>query len=245
MPNPTAAVLRQLLDRLDRLYEERDGITAGIRDVYAEAKALGFDGKTLRKARERRKMRPDDRREADMLLETYEAALRGEVDDDEPLPDARPDVAALAHAMLSAQIIGLEDPERAALLAGHVFWLLDHRAEIAEMRLIERERKKAAEADGFDKNQIGVTVRWFEKVARHGEAPMRAGEAVFHQYRGTVEGAQVLRQAQDERGEVELTGDPKLRDMFAKKPPGKTTRRTKSALDAAALARAARQAGEG
>lgn len=240
MGDPTAGLLRQFVERLRRLYEERKGINDDIRDVFCEAKAMGFDGKTLRAAIRRQEMRPDDRAEADALLALYEEALAGNHPDDEPIPDARPDVAALALSLLSAQIVGLEDPEHAALLVEHVTWLLDLRAEIAEMRVQERERKAVAEADGFDKNQISVTVRWFEKCAKHGPEMMRAGEAVFHRYRGAVDAHNAAEAASGEP----VSGDPKLAAMFAAKPPPKPSRRTKSATDAAALARAARQAGE-
>ena len=98
----------------------------------------------------------------------------------------------------------------------------------------------AAEADGFDKNQIAVTVRWFEKCARKGVELMRAGEAVFHRYRGTIDAHNAGEAAAGEP----VSADPKLAAMFAAKPPAKPSRRTKSAMDAAALARAARQAGE-
>jgi uncharacterized protein (UPF0335 family) len=69
------AVLRNFVDRLKRLFEERDGINSDIKDVFAEAKAVGFDAPMLRVAIKRSEMDPEKLREADGILETYEAAL--------------------------------------------------------------------------------------------------------------------------------------------------------------------------
>lgn len=67
--------LRLLIERIERLEEEKKGIADDIRDVYAEAKAVGYDPKIMRKVVSLRKMDTADRREADDLLETYKAAL--------------------------------------------------------------------------------------------------------------------------------------------------------------------------
>lgn len=67
--------LRLLIERVERLEEEKKGIAEDIRDVYSEAKAVGYDTKIMRAIVRLRRMRPDDRREADALLETYRAAL--------------------------------------------------------------------------------------------------------------------------------------------------------------------------
>ena len=67
--------LRLLIERIERLEEEKKGIGDDIRDVYAEAKAVGYDAKNMRQIVKLRKMKPDDRAEQDMLLETYKAAL--------------------------------------------------------------------------------------------------------------------------------------------------------------------------
>lgn len=230
--DPTGSMLRGYVERIERLCEERRGISDDIRDVYAEAKAMGFDGKTLRRLIARRAMAPGDRAEADALLETYEAALGGEA---VAVPDVRPDAAALALALLTEQIAGIEDPEQAAQLVEHVTFLLDLRAEIAGLREQEKDRKKLAKAEGFDTNQMAVTVRWYEKCARHGVEAMRAGEEVFHLYRSTVDGQRAS------GGPV--SGDPKLQSMFAPKAE-KPNRRAHAAEVAAAMARAAKQAGD-
>lgn len=67
--------LRLLLERIERLEEEKKGIADDIRDVYAEAKATGYDVKIMRQIVRLRKMRPDDRREMEMVLDTYKSAL--------------------------------------------------------------------------------------------------------------------------------------------------------------------------
>jgi uncharacterized protein (UPF0335 family) len=67
--------LRLLIERIERLEEEKKGIGDDIRDVYAEAKAVGYDPKIMRQIVRLRKMKLDDRAEQDMLLETYKAAL--------------------------------------------------------------------------------------------------------------------------------------------------------------------------
>ncbi|MBY0344323.1 MAG: DUF2312 domain-containing protein [Sphingomonadales bacterium] len=67
--------LRLLIERIERLEEEKKGIADDIRDVYMEAKAVGYDPKIMRQIVRLRKMKPDDRSEQDMLLETYKNAL--------------------------------------------------------------------------------------------------------------------------------------------------------------------------
>ena len=67
--------LRLLIERIERLEEEKKGISDDIKDVYGEAKAVGFDTKILRAVIRLRKMRPDDRAEYQAVLDTYMAAL--------------------------------------------------------------------------------------------------------------------------------------------------------------------------
>lgn len=67
--------LRLLIERVERLEEEKKGIADDIRDVYAEAKAVGYDAKIMRQIVKLRKMKPDDRAEMEAILETYKAAL--------------------------------------------------------------------------------------------------------------------------------------------------------------------------
>lgn len=67
--------LRSLIERIERLEEEKAGIASDIRDVYAEAKSAGFDTKIMRAIIRLRKMNAADRDESDYLIETYRKAL--------------------------------------------------------------------------------------------------------------------------------------------------------------------------
>jgi uncharacterized protein (UPF0335 family) len=67
--------LRLLIERIERLEEEKKAIADDVKDVYGEAKARGYDTKTMRAIVRLRKMEKHVREEADMLLETYKAAL--------------------------------------------------------------------------------------------------------------------------------------------------------------------------
>lgn len=67
--------LRLLVERVERLEEEKSALAEDIRDVYAEAKATGYDTKIMRQIVRLRKMRPDDRREMEAVLETYKCAV--------------------------------------------------------------------------------------------------------------------------------------------------------------------------
>ena len=75
MAEATDDRLRLLIERIERLEEEKKGIADDIRDVYAEAKAVGYDTKIMRQIVRLRKMKPDDRAEMETILETYKAAL--------------------------------------------------------------------------------------------------------------------------------------------------------------------------
>lgn len=67
--------LRLLIERVERLNEEKKGISDDIRDVFSEAKAVGYDTKMMREIIKLRKMKPDDRAEMEAILETYKCAL--------------------------------------------------------------------------------------------------------------------------------------------------------------------------
>ena len=73
--NIAADQLRLFIERIERLEEEKKSFADDIRDVYAEAKANGYDTKTMRAIVKLRKMEKHTRDEADALLETYRAAL--------------------------------------------------------------------------------------------------------------------------------------------------------------------------
>lgn len=70
-----AAQLRAIVERIERLEEEKREIAEQIRQVYAEAKANGFDTRTLRKVVSLRRKPPEERQEEEALLDVYLAAL--------------------------------------------------------------------------------------------------------------------------------------------------------------------------
>lgn len=67
--------LRKFIERIERLSEEVKGLQDDIKDIYNEAKAQGYDPKTMRVIVRLRKMEKTARDEAEALLETYKAAL--------------------------------------------------------------------------------------------------------------------------------------------------------------------------
>lgn len=67
--------LRLLIERIERLEEEKKAVTDDIGDAYKEGKAVGYDVKIMRRIVALRKMKPEDRREMDMILETYKSSL--------------------------------------------------------------------------------------------------------------------------------------------------------------------------
>lgn len=71
----SAEQLRLLIERIERLEEEKKGIADDIKDVYGEAKSTGFDAKTIRTIVRLRKMEKHQLDEQDALLDTYRAAL--------------------------------------------------------------------------------------------------------------------------------------------------------------------------
>lgn len=67
--------LRSLIERIERLEEEKAALGSDIRDIFAEAKSAGFDIKIMRTIIKLRKMNAADRDEMDFLLDTYKKAL--------------------------------------------------------------------------------------------------------------------------------------------------------------------------
>jgi uncharacterized protein (UPF0335 family) len=67
--------LKAFVERIEKLEEEKKAISDDIRDVYAEAKANGYDVKALRQIVKLRKIDPTEREEQDAILKTYMHAL--------------------------------------------------------------------------------------------------------------------------------------------------------------------------
>ena len=67
--------LRSIVERIERLEEERKALGSDIKDIYAEAKSAGFDGKVLRQVIRIRKLEPADVETQETLLDVYRRAL--------------------------------------------------------------------------------------------------------------------------------------------------------------------------
>lgn len=72
---PTNQQLRLFIERIERLEEEKKGISDDISDTYSEAKAQGYDPKIMRQIVRLRKLPPHDRAEMEALLDLYKSAL--------------------------------------------------------------------------------------------------------------------------------------------------------------------------
>lgn len=73
--NATDERLRLLVERVERLEEEKKGVSEDIKDVYLEAKATGYDPKIMRQVVRLRKMDRDSRVEMETILDLYKNAL--------------------------------------------------------------------------------------------------------------------------------------------------------------------------
>ena len=67
--------LRSLIERIERLEEERKALTSDIKDIYSEAKSAGFDVKVMRVLVAQRKREPAEIEEQETLLDVYRRAL--------------------------------------------------------------------------------------------------------------------------------------------------------------------------
>ena len=67
--------LKNFIERIERLEEEKYNLTTDIKEVFSEAKSMGYEPKVMRKILILRKMDIDDRLEQEALLDTYRNAL--------------------------------------------------------------------------------------------------------------------------------------------------------------------------
>lgn len=67
--------LKSFLERIERLEEEKKTVADDIKEIYAEAKATGFEPKIMRKVVRLRKMETEKRQEEEALLELYMSAI--------------------------------------------------------------------------------------------------------------------------------------------------------------------------
>jgi uncharacterized protein (UPF0335 family) len=68
-------MIRSVVERIERLQEEKEGLSSDIRDIFAEAKGNGLDTKAIRRAIARRKLDQAEREERDHLDALYQNAL--------------------------------------------------------------------------------------------------------------------------------------------------------------------------
>lgn len=78
-----ATKLKQYIERIERLEEEKAALASDVKDLYAEAKANGFDTKTMRTIIRLRKMESNERTEQEYMLDLYKRALGMSVEYDE------------------------------------------------------------------------------------------------------------------------------------------------------------------
>ena len=67
--------LRLFIERIERLEEEKKGISDDVRDTYSEAKSQGYDPKIMRQIVKLRKMPVHDRKEMEAIMDVYKSAL--------------------------------------------------------------------------------------------------------------------------------------------------------------------------
>lgn len=70
-----ASRLKSFIERIESLEEDKSAIASDIKDVFAEAKSVGFDNKAMRACLKLRKMNAADRDEQEFLIEQYKKAL--------------------------------------------------------------------------------------------------------------------------------------------------------------------------
>lgn len=105
--------LRAFVERIERLEEEKKTISDDIKDVYGEAKSMGFDTKVLKKLIGLRKKDEQERQEEEMILDTYMAAL-GMIPQLDMFEDDAPKVKSPAMALQSPRKAAEAVSERTA-----------------------------------------------------------------------------------------------------------------------------------
>lgn len=78
-PSNTNGKLRSLIERVERLNEDKAAVAADLKEVFAEAKGEGFDTKILRKVIRLRAQDPAKRSEEEALIEVYMNAIQGQL----------------------------------------------------------------------------------------------------------------------------------------------------------------------
>lgn len=218
--------LRGLISRVRNLEDERADLNKDIADVFNEAKALRYDTRIMRQLLKRMRMRPDDRSEADAMLERYESAI-GMEGPETPHVDMAP--------RKRDTYIAPPDASTEQQLRAIIAKVLDLRTERTETgKTITLELRKARSL-GFSPIKITEACRWIEKCDQHGRERMMDAEELYRIYREIGEGPQP---------ELQIEGDSKLVEMFASGPsegPKKaTTIKQRQVGDAIAFAQISR-----
>jgi uncharacterized protein (UPF0335 family) len=73
--NISAERLRSLIERIERLEEEKKALSSDVKDIYAESKSAGFDVKVMRQLIRLRRQEPAEVEEQEALLDVYRRAL--------------------------------------------------------------------------------------------------------------------------------------------------------------------------
>lgn len=71
----TGAELRQFIERVERLEEEKKEVSEQIKEVFAEIKGRGFDVKAIRQILRERKQDPNDIAEQEAIIDMYKSAI--------------------------------------------------------------------------------------------------------------------------------------------------------------------------
>lgn len=71
----TAGQLKSIIERIERVEEERRELGADVREIYQEAKGSGLEPKIIRHIIRLRRMNPSDRAEQEAILDTYKSAI--------------------------------------------------------------------------------------------------------------------------------------------------------------------------
>lgn len=75
MDTAAAEQLRSYVERIERLEEEKTNIASDIKDVYSEAKSMGYDVKCIRKVVSMRKRKPHELEEEEQIMTLYRMAV--------------------------------------------------------------------------------------------------------------------------------------------------------------------------
>jgi uncharacterized protein (UPF0335 family) len=177
--------LRLFLERIERLDAEIAELQQDRRVVMSEAKAQGFCGSTLRAVIKRRKMAPEDRQEADAILETYEAALG--MDGDVEIRLVSEDALDQAVRLVAEQIEGMTQGPLAIALRAGLTLILEEREGIRDIQARISEHRRHLKAQGLDSTRVMDVVRWVERCEKHGREKMLAADATYRLYRATAE----------------------------------------------------------